>query len=63
MALPARIEFYDAEISASLDELGARVTEDEELSELVARIQFMVKTRSEHLEKWLTESDPRNTQG
>src|SRR5262245_51948458 len=59
MPLPARVTFYDEEITANLDDLGARVGENEKLSNLVQRLKFLVKTRSEHLEKWLAEGCPR----
>jgi hypothetical protein len=58
MPLPAKAMFYDAEIAASLDELASKVAENEDLLNLVARLKFMVKIRSEALKKWLTESGP-----
>ena len=56
MPLPASVNFYDAEIAASLDDLLANVAEREELCELVERIKFLVKKRTEHLEEWLAQS-------
>jgi len=57
--LPAKVWFYDNEITASLEELGVKAGENEEFSELAGRIIFLVKGRSEVLEQWLTESGPK----
>lgn len=60
MPLPPKVQFYDGEIDAELDQLLEKVRENEELHEIVARLKFMVKVRSEALLEGLGEPKERS---
>jgi len=56
MPLPPKVQFYDSEIDAELDQPLEKVAENEELQSIVARLKFMVNVRRDALKEWLAES-------